>query len=322
MISQKQSTRPPGRAMTIAAFFVIIASAFSSLLHADDGAPPGLNTMTSQGHISVADFLPPGYVADGSISYQAEIQQALDAAVGRGATVLFPPMVYAVDETGFRIGSRMTLSLYGAVFQVADSCKNDGQVFWGENVTDVRIFGGEIAGRNDVRAEGVNIRGVRLSGAVQRIRIRDMSIHDLSSNGIGVFAAADSMASDIWVTDVIVDNCCNRYGDYLGERVGPEPGSVREDQGSIAFYYVRDFLVRGCRFERSRSDGTHFYRCKQGQIVDNNILYTTSGQIAAIRVDAAVVQGVVIRDNLLRRENKDILVENENDGGVILRGNK
>ncbi len=383
--------------------------------------------------IAIVDYLPADFVTDGSISYQSDIQAALDAAAGTGATVVFPAMTIAVDENGFRIGSNMTLSMTGALFQVADSCASDGQVFRGDGVTDVNLFGGEIVGRNDLWPEGVNIRGVELNGPVQRIRIRDMTIHNLSSNGIGLFAAADSMAADIWVRDVIVDNCCNTYGDYLSERVGPEPGSEREDQGSIAFYYVRDFLVSGCRFDNSRSDGTHFYRCKQGQIVNNkiyrakmggyfletcqdvigsgniilengsrgvtiergsqrctlqnnvvalsgreglwapdctalivtgnifdrngrkpngderqiwnanitiddqwhdptksptqdyiisnNILYTTAGQIAAMRIDAAEAKGVVIRDNILRRENRQILLQNASAGGVMLSGN-
>ena len=342
-------------------------------------------------------------------------------------------MIYAIDEQGFRIGSNLTLSMYGALFRVADSCESDGQVFRGDRVTDVNLFGGEIAGRNDVWPEGVNIRGVELKGPVQRVRIRDMNIHDLSSNGIGLFAAADSMAADVWVSDVIIDNCCNTYGDYLSDRVGPEPGSVREDQGSIAFYFVKDFHVSGCRFERSRSDGTHFYRCKQGQIVDNkiyrakmggyfletcqdvtgsdniilengsrgvtiergslrctlqnhivafsgreglwapnctalvvagnifdlngrkpngneqqivnanitidnqwhdpttsptqdyivanNILYTSGGQIAAMRIDAAATRGIVVKNNILRRENRKILVQHSSEGDVVLSGN-
>ena len=393
----------------------------------------GLSAQPQSGSLLIADYLPDNYKTDGSVNYQKEIQLALNTTAGSGKTVVFPAMVYAVDETGFHIGSNMTLSMYGAVFQLVDSCKNDGAVLSGDNIADVQFFGGTIIGRNDIWPDGLNIRGINLTGAVQRIRIRDMNFRDLSSNGIGVFGAQDSMAADIWLQDVIIENCCNTYGDYLSERVGPEPGSVREDQGSVAFYYVKDFLVTGCRFERSRSDGTHFYRCKNGQIVNNkiyrakmggyfletcqdvtgsdniilengsrgvtiergslrctlqnnviafsgrdglwapnctaliitgnifdrngrkpngnerqvwnanitidnqwhdptksptqdyiianNILYTSSGQIAAIRIDAAAAKGVVIKDNNLRRENRKILVQNAEQGDVLLQGN-
>ena len=185
--------------------------------------------------IVVTNYLPQDYKTDGTVSYQIEIQSALDDAAGTGTTVIFPAMDYLIDENGFQIGSHLTLSMYGAIFRVSGSAKVDGQVFLGEGITDVQFFGGEVVGRNDIWPDGVNIRGVNLKGPVQRIRIRDMYFHDLSSAGIGIYATANSMASDIWVNDVIVDNCCNFYGDYLSERVGPEPGSEREDQGSVAF---------------------------------------------------------------------------------------
>jgi len=261
-----------------------------------------------------------------------------------------------------------------------------------------------------------------------------MHLHDLSSNGIGVFGDPKQPIRDVWVSDVVIENCCNRYGDYLSERVGPEKGSIRQDQGLIAFYHVQDFVVRGCRLEKSRSDGTHFYRCRQGQFVHNkvyaaqmggyfietcddvlaadnimrdngsrgctiergsrnctlkgnlvansgreglwapdctglvitgnvfdrngrkpngpkphqvwnanitvnedpsdptksatedyliadNILYTTAGQVAALRVDAAKATGIVVKNNLLRGENRRILVEGDKRDGVVVQGN-
>ena len=66
----------------------------------------------------MADFLPRGYVQDGSVSYQAELQTAIDFAAGRHGTLVFPPMIYRVDETGLQLRSGLTLSLYGAVFQL------------------------------------------------------------------------------------------------------------------------------------------------------------------------------------------------------------
>ncbi|MEZ6050681.1 MAG: hypothetical protein R3C02_04705 [Planctomycetaceae bacterium] len=79
------------------------------------------------------------------------------------------------------------------------------------------------------------------------------------------------------------------YGDYQapkGELHGPEKGSVREDQGSVAFYYVEDFVVRGCRFSRSRSDGTHFYHCTNGHFSDNRVdrskMGVTSSKVASM----------------------------------------
>jgi len=384
--------------------------------------------------VSIADFLPTGFVTDGSVSYQAEIQKAIDAAARDGRTLVFPPMTYRLDENGVEIRSRMTLVLYGAVFQLDEKCAKDGSAFIGRDVSSVRFLGGEIVGRNDVWALGVNIRGIHLAGACRDIRLEGMRIRDLTSNGIGLFADETSPARDVWVTDCVVENSCNWYGDYLSEKPGPEKGSVRLDQGLIAFYHVHDFIVRGCRFDKSRSDGTHFFKCKQGQFVHNkvysaqmggyfletctdvlaadnvvrdngsrgvtiergssactlrgnivansgreglwapdstglvvtgnvfdrngrkpngttarhvwnanitvnedpfdptkspvsdyliqgNILYTTDSQIAAMRIDASSATGIVVKDNVLRGENRKILVEGDTPGAVELRGN-
>ncbi len=384
--------------------------------------------------LSVLEFLPRGYVTDGAVSYQAELQKAIDTAAATGRTLVFPRMIYRLDESGLQLRSNLTMSMCGAMFRLDEKCRQDGHAFVGNDVVNVHILGGEIAGRNDVWPEGVNIRGIHLTGKSKNIRIRDMHMHDLSSNGIGVFGTADQLIRDVWVSDVVIENCCNRYGDYLSAKPGPEKGSVRADQGLIAFYFVQDFVVRGCRLEKSRSDGTHFYRCRQGQFVHNkvyaaqmggyfletcidilasdnifrdngsrgvtiergsrnctlkgnvvansgreglwapqctglviagnifdrngrkpngpkphqiwnanitinedpsdptksatadyviadNIVYTTASQVAAMRIDASKSKGIVVRNNLLRDENRRILIEGDNQGNVAVRDN-
>ena len=247
--------------------------------------------------ILVTDFLPESYVKDGSISYQKELQEALDEAAEKGITLIFPPMVYSVDETGLKIGSHMTLSMYGAVFQLKVNCKNDGYVFWGKDITDIQFRGGEIVGHNDIWGDGINIRGIYLTGRSSNIRCRDMFIHNLSSNGIGIFGNPEQYARDIWVTDVIIENCCNFYGDYMSERPGTEPGSERQDQGLVALYYCEDFYVGGSRFEKSRSDGTHFYKCKNGQFVNNRVYSSQMGGYFLETCMDVVASGNIIKNN-------------------------
>jgi parallel beta-helix repeat protein len=270
----------------------------------DRSAPAGL---------SVAAFLPSAFVRDGSVSYQRELQRAVDAAATSGQTLHFPPMIYAVDQTGLRLHSDMTIDMRGATFQLSDRCDTDGSVFLGTDVSNLCLIGGHIIGRNDRWTEGVNIRGVFLRGRCSNIRVRDMHIQDLSSNGIGVFAVdREHPATDIWVLDTIIDNCCNRYGDYQApppERRGPEAGSSREDQGLIAMYHVDDFVVRGCRLEDSRSDGTHFYSCRRGQFTDN-------------RVYRAKMGGYFIESchHILAANN--VILDNGSRGVTIERGSK
>jgi len=252
--------------------------------------------------VRVTDFLPDGHVTDGSVSYQAQLQQAINAAAGDGGTVVFPPMTYLIDDAaGLKLSSGLTLILDGATFVVSDDLATDGQVFRGEGVEDVRIQGGTIVGRNDVWAEGVNVAGVRLVGECRRVSIRDMHIRDLSSNGIGVFAEdAEHPATDIRIVDTIIDNCCNVYGDYQApppQRRGPEKGSTRADQGLIAMYYVHEFSVRGCRLEDSRSDGTHFYFCRNGHFTDNGVYRAKMGGYFIESCEHITAIGNVIRDN-------------------------
>src|SRR6202030_2102324 len=77
----------------------------------------------------------------------------------------------------------------------------------------------------------------------------------------------------------------------------PEKGRVRAGQGLIAFYYVQEFVVRGCRLEKSRSDGTHFYKCRQGQFVNNKVYGAQMGGYFIESCDDILASDNVIRDN-------------------------
>lgn len=280
--------------MLIARTIVAAVIAITIATETSHAAEPG---PSATGVLSVSDFLPKGHVTDGSVSYQAELQKAIDAAAESGRTLVFPAMVYRLDETGLKLKSRLTLWLYGAVFRLDEHRQRDGQAFHGQDVTDLTLLGGEVVGRNDAWPDGVNIRGIHLAGQARNIRIRDMRLRDLSSNGIGVFGTAKQPIRDVWVSDVVIENCCNRYGDYLSDKPGPEKDSSREDQGLIAFYHVQDFVVRGCRFEKSRSDGTHFYKCRQGQFVHNKVYGAQMGGYFVETSDDVLASDNVIRDN-------------------------
>ncbi|NOX53065.1 MAG: hypothetical protein GXP27_01225 [Planctomycetes bacterium] len=249
--------------------------------------------------ISVTDFLPDGYVTDGSVCYQRALQAALDCAAKRRCVVVFPPMVYRLtDPAGLRVHSGTTLVLRGAVFLLDDTIRKDGQAFFGQDVTDVTFLGGEVVGQRDQWPDDVNVAGIRIRGRSARIRIRDLFLHDLSSNGIGLFGANENkMIEDVWIENVVIRNCCNKYIDYLQPHPGPVRGSVREDQGGIAFYFVRNFVVRGCSLEGSRSDGTHFYRCRDGRFVDNRVIGSKMGGYFVETCQYVLAANNIIRGN-------------------------
>ena len=183
--------------------------------------------------VRVADHLPPDAVAAGSVACRSAVQAAIDAAAVRGAVLEFPPIQIAASEAGWRLHSGLTVRMHGTTFVLGTNCAADGAVFHAQDVRDLTLEGGRIVGRNDAWPDGVNIRGVHITGASSNVRIRDMHFHDLSSNGIGVFGATNRPIRDVWIENVVVENCCKRYPDYLsGEK--SEKGSVREDQGDVA----------------------------------------------------------------------------------------
>jgi parallel beta-helix repeat protein len=257
--------------------------------------PPG-------GALVVTEFLPAEYVMDGTVSYQAELQAALDVAAESSRNVVFPPMVYRLDNAqGLRISSGVTLWMRGARFELSPEIREDGQAFQGEAVEDVCFVGGTVTGRNADWPSGTNVRGIYLTGESSGIRIDGMTFRDLSSNGVGVFGVDEEhVARDVWVVDTVIDNCCNVYGDYqapAGELHGPEHGSKREDQGLVTLYYVDGFVVRGCRFEDSRSDATHFYRCRNGRFIDNYVLRAKMGGYFVESCEHVLATNNIIRDN-------------------------
>ncbi len=245
------------------------------------GPPSGSSAEAADGGgaLRATEFLPDGHATDGSVAYQEELQRAIDAAAERRRPLVFPAMTYRLDDPkGLRLRSHSDLRLGGAVLRLAADCDADGQAFLGRGVADVHIAGGTVVGRREEWPDSVNIAGVRLTGAVRDVTVDGTTFRDLSANAVGVFAEGpEKMARDVVVRDVVARNCCNIYRDYRSENPGPAEGSERKDQGSVAFYHVRDFAVHGCRLVGSRSDGTHFYKCREGRFTNNRVASSAMG---------------------------------------------
>lgn len=242
--------------------------------------------------------LPADVVLDGGVSYQAALQAALDASPV-GATLVVPPGTYLLDNAaGLRVPSRRTLVLEGVTFLLSPSLAEDGQALLLADASDVTIRGGTIQGHRDTWADSVNVAGIRVTGSGRHIRVERTRFIDLSSVGVGVFGASpEAPIRQVWVEDIYARNCCNLYYDYLSEKKGPAEGSVREDQGNICFYNVEDFVVRDCYLDGSRSDGTHFKGCKNGQITDNQILNSQMGGFFLEGCERVVAVGNIMRNN-------------------------
>ena len=231
--------------------------------------------------------------------HQQSIQKILDAAGDGPVLFRFLPGDYHLpDPAGLRVPPHATLVMTGARFHLAREMAEDGQVFLLDGVSDVAFQDGEIFGQRDNWDPGVNIAGIRMRGAVSDIRVHGMRFRDLSSNAIGIFASSkDDPARDIIIRGIRADNCCNYYGDYLQPDSGPAPGSQREDQGSIAMYYVDGWLVESCQLGGSQSDGTHFCHCRNGLFVNNVVADSRMGGYFLEDCEHVVGSGNLIRGN-------------------------
>jgi len=220
---------------------------------------------------SVADTVSIGpFDPEASGDHQRMLQEAFDAAgSGHHVFVVAPGAYSFTDPQGVRLPGDCTIVMREARFVWGEDVSEDGQTFLLDGVSNVAIEGGEIIGRRDVWDPGVNVAGLRATGDCHNIRIADLTCRDLTSNAFGFFGSEDAPMSSVTLVRVRGYNCCNYYGDYLAERTGPAPGSVREDQGTVAMYHVNDWLVDGCWFEGSRSDGTHFYHSHRGRFVNS-----------------------------------------------------
>lgn len=264
----------------------------------------------------LVDRLPAATVSDGSVSYQAALQAALDATP-EGAVLNFPPMTFLLDDArGLRVPSNRTLVLDGATFLLSPTLSGDGQAFLLAGASSVTIRGGTIQGNRDAWAESVNIAGIRVTGSGSHIRVEGTRFLDLSSVGVGVYSeSAAAPIRHVWIEDITTRNCCNLYYDYLAEKPGPAAGSVREDQGNVCFYDVADFVVRGCYLDGSRSDGTHFKGCRNGQITDNQILNSQMGGFFLEDCEKVIATGNIMRNNgsrgcTIERDSVDCILSN------------
>lgn len=266
--------------------------------------------------VNVARFLPEGFAQDGSVSYQALLQTVLDQSAD-GTTIVFPPCILRLESAaGLRVPANRTLVLDGATFLFAAEVDRDGEAFLLDGVSEVTIQGGTIIGRRDVWPESVNVAGIRVRGSGNHIRVERTRFYDLSSNAVGIFGdSLDHPLRNVWIEDIYAENCCNLYYDYLTDKRGPAEGSVREDQGNICFYNVSDFVVRGCYLDGSRSDGTHFKSCQNGQISDNQILNSQMGGFFLEDCQNVIATGNIMRNNgsrgcTIERDSTDCILSN------------
>lgn len=223
--------------------------------------------------IYLETLLPQGFKTQGEISYIKEIEKAIELASKNAQTLVFPASVFLIDKPeGIRLQSNIRIDLSSVKFIVDSEINQDGQIFYGENLSNVEIINGEFDGNRDKLPVSVNIAGIYITGQSRNIKIDGSYFHHMSSNGIRIYGIdTQGMAEDVTIRNARVDESCNDYIDYLLPNKGPAPGTSMKDQGNIALYFVRNFQISNSVLENSHSDGTHFYFCSNGQISNNRI---------------------------------------------------
>jgi len=231
--------------------------------------------------------------------FASAIQAVLDKVKGQSRTIVFPESRVILDQSsGIILYSNQKLVLGKAQFVVSPSVTRDGQVFYGKDVSNVEISGGEFYGNRQLLPVSVNVAGIFLTGNVSNIKISKSYFSGLSSNAIRVIGPNENQLSkNITITGITTENCCNEYYDYLQPNKGPAEGTTREDQGNIALYYVDTFTIDGCILNLSKSDGTHFYKSINGFFTNNTVKNNRMGGFFAETSKNMQVSGNTITQN-------------------------
>lgn len=239
------------------------------------------------------------YKSADAAMHQEWIQEVFDSQAGPHTIFRFESGTYHLESAhGLRIPAGATLHMEGAIFRCSASLKQDGEAFLIKDASNISLRGGTIVGQRNAWDPGVNIAGVRVLGESHNIHIDSLLCRDLSANGVGVFAKSkENPIRNITLSNVTTINCCNIYADYLTDHKGPAPGSQREDQGGVAFYHVDGWIVDGCRFTGSTSDGTHFYASHNGRFTNNEVSHSTMGGYFLEECTYVLAAGNLIHNN-------------------------
>jgi parallel beta-helix repeat protein len=204
--------------------------------------------------LRLLDFLPDGYVRDGSVDYRVELQRALDAAAGQ--TLVLPGFPVRVDRTpGQRFGVilRHGMTLRGTSASKLFTKETALQLLRAEAVMNLRLEGFSV--------EGPGGDGARLAhGLIQitggeRVSAIDLRISKADAAGI-VIAQVD----EVLVEGLVVEGA-SKAGIYLA---ACSKAIVRENQ-------VRDFGGHRLEFGNPGGVGIQLSSCRDVLCTKNTV---------------------------------------------------
>lgn len=198
----------------------------------------------------------------------AKLRELFALVPESGGTVTIPPGDYALEgESPLAIRSNMTIMAYGASFHFPQELEKQNRrvMFAGENVSNLRWFGGHFTGHvfdpaqpQNAWAPHANTRAILLtttpSGQTANVTFRDITSEGVAGAVItvlGVEKKGSDREIDRYARNVTVENCTlERSGKFMWDygylwQITVWPEEFSPVQHAIAAQYFRHDLVRG-----------------------------------------------------------------------------
>lgn len=198
-----------------------------------------------------------------------------------GGTVTIPPGDYSLDGTEpIRLRSRTTVIAYGARFALPEKLRDKARVvlFAGEDVHDVRWFGGHFTGHVFDPSKAVNtwepnantraiLITTTLGGRTENLTFRDITSDGLSGAVVTVLGMEKKDSErdvDTYARNVSVENCTfERSGKFMWDygylwHITVWPEDFNQAERDMAAKYFRNDLIQGPVRISSDSDRVYF----------------------------------------------------------------
>jgi hypothetical protein len=193
---------------------------------------------------------------------------AVFSSAAAGGSVTIPPGDYVLDGTQpIPLSSVLTVSAYGARFHFPEKLGDKARalMFAGENVRDLRWFGGHFSGRvfdpsktDNSWEPNANARAILITttpgGRTENLTFRDVTSEGVAGAVITVLGAEKKGSErevETFARNVTLDNCTLErsgkfmwdYGNLWQSAVWPE--DYNDAERAMAAKYFRHDLVRG-----------------------------------------------------------------------------
>lgn len=164
------------------------------------------------------DYLPEGFVTDGSVNYINEIQNAISDAANKNLPCILPSFPILIDvsvlpitnafNSGLEVPSHSTI--IGGDIRLAPNPYGGYGILWMENVINISIDGTKITGDKYTHTGtgGEWGMGITIRGACDNIRIRNSNISSCWGDNLYVGqieSSYDSVPKNIYLDNITLD---------------------------------------------------------------------------------------------------------------------